>query len=278
MESVKSSTPSIKQARTISGNTGTKNTLKKPLKDKDLLSKKLKPESDYKLDIKKPTTSISSLPTPSLPDIAISSQTKEVVSRPKEKSSVEKVTEKKVEFLSRRPNIFFIKGLESFSFTVSTSSGSYDGIERMADALPGSRVYGWDQKDEMIKEIKKSAPEAPVILVGHSLGGDTAIEIAEELNTLEHGFRNVEYLVSLDAFGSDHDIIPQNVKEHLNIFGETSYFLNDGPHVARRHDKTQVTNILSSLDHTDIDDSKEVQFDIVETIQKLLSKPVDLKA
>jgi hypothetical protein len=47
-------------------------------------------------------------------------------------------------------------------------------------------------------------------------------------------------------------------------------FLKDGPHVARREEKTNVRNILSPLDHTDIDDDKEVQFEIVNLIQDTL--------
>jgi hypothetical protein len=74
----------------------------------------------------------------------------------------------------------------------------------------------------------------------------------------------------MDAVGFDHDIIPQNVKQHMNVFGEKNIFLNDGPHVARRHEKTDVKNILSPEEHIDIDDSKEIQFEVVSLIQKAL--------
>jgi hypothetical protein len=73
--------------------------------------------------------------------------------------------------------------------------------------------------------------------------------------------------------GFNNDIIPQNVKEHLNVFGESDWILNDGPHVARRHDKTQVKNILSPLDHTELDDAKDVQFEIVSSIKARLGRP-----
>ena len=130
------------------------------------------------------------------------------------------------------------------------------------------------QQEDIIKEIKKVALNQPVILVGHSFGGDTAVDIANSLDSLEHGFRSVDLLITMDSVGFNNDIIPQNVKKHLNIFGETSLFLNDGPHVARRHDKTDVKNILSPLDHTDLDDDKGHQFEIVNLIQETLGKSV----
>ena len=173
----------------------------------------------------------------------------------------------------KKPAIFFIKGLDIFSSPMNSESG-YAGLGKIAESVEGSRLYGWDQKAEMMKEIQKVHRDYPVILVGHSLGGDTAVEIADELDSLKEKFRPVDLLVTIDAIGFNHDVIPQNVKEHLNIFGERS-FLKDGPHVARREEKTNVRNILSPLDHTDIDDDRESQFEIVTLIQKALK---DIKA
>jgi hypothetical protein len=141
----------------------------------------------------------------------------------------------------------------------------------MADAVPGARVYGWDQKDEIIQEVMKTHPDYKVVLVGHSFGGDTAVEVANDLDSLENRFRPVDLLVTMDAVGFKNDVIPQNVKNHLNVFGEKSLFLNDGPHVARRNEKTKVDNILSPLDHMDIDDDKGIQFEVMNLIQKTLS-------
>ena len=219
-----------------------------------------------------PTPSIS---TPSLPDLPKPDLAKDLA-KDKIKDEVEKKAEEvqKPEIKEgtlKRPAIFFIKGLDVFS-SPSKSEGGYAGVGRIAESIEGSRLYGWDQKDEIIKEIKKVHKDYPVILVGHSLGGDTAIEIADALDSLKENFRPVDLLVTIDAIGFSHDIVPQNVKKHLNVFGESSFFLKDGPHVARREEKTSVRNILSPLDHTDIDDDKEVQFEIVNLIQETLKK------
>ena len=217
-----------------------------------------------------PTPSLS---TPSIPDLPAPEIAKDIA-----KDKIQEEAQKKVEEVKgpeikngsvKRPAIFFLKGLDLFSSPLK-SEGGYAGVGRIAENIEGSRIYGWDQKDEVIKEIKKIHPDYPVILVGHSLGGDTAVEIADELDSLKENFRSVDLLVTIDAIGFSHDIIPQNVKNHLNIFGENSLFLKDGPHVARREEKTNVRNILSPLDHTDIDDDKEVQYEIVNLIQETL--------
>jgi hypothetical protein len=236
-----------------------------------------KPSPDYKVELssKAPTSTAPSVSAPSLPDISPSKPDlpREAVKSVAKDEAKEKIAEvKKVEVKEgsvKKPAIIFIKGLDVFS-SPSKSEGGYAGVGRIAESIEGSRLYGWDQKDEIIKEIKKVNPDYPVILVGHSLGGDTAIEIADELDSLEQGFRKIDLLVTLDAIGFSHDIIPQNVKRHLNIFGESSLFLKDGPHVARREENTSVRNILSSQDHTDIDDDREIQFEIVDLIQKTL--------
>lgn len=214
-----------------------------------------------------------SLSAPSIPDLQVPDVAKDIA-----KDKIKEEAEKKVEEVKqpeikngsvKKPAIFFLKGLDLFSSPLK-SEGGYAGVGRIAENIEGSRIYGWDQKDEVIKEIQKIHPDYPVILVGHSLGGDTAVEIADELDSLKENFRSVDLLVTIDAIGFSHDIIPQNVKNHLNIFGENSLFLKDGPHVARREEKTNVRNILSPLDHTDIDDDKEVQYEIVNLIQETL--------
>lgn len=230
---------------------------------------------DYKLDLNK-NISLPSLDTP-LPVPSIPKPQKltpppelenEIKSQAQKKA--QEISTRAPEKLNQRPAIFFIQGLELFS-SPSKSEGGYAGMGKMCESIEGSRLYSWDQKDEIIEQIQKTDQKYPVVLVGHSLGGDTAIEIANSLDSLEQKFRPIDLLITVDSIGFSHDIIPQNVKKHLNIFGENS-LLKDGPHVARREEMTDVRNILSPLDHTDIDDDREVQFEIISLIQNTLGK------
>ncbi|HXH29214.1 MAG TPA: thioesterase domain-containing protein [Bacteriovoracaceae bacterium] len=232
----------------------------------------LKPSPDYKLDL----SSKGVVPIPVLPS-PVSLATEVIKEAATPKASVKEIKSSQALEVNKRdgslkkPAIFFIKGMDIFS-SPSRSEGGYTGVRKIAESIEGSRIYGWDQKDEIIKEIKKVHPDYPVILMGHSLGGDTAVEVAQELDSLEQKFRTVDLLITMDAVGFGHDIIPQNVKKHLNVFGENSGLLNDGPHVARREEKTQVRNILSPLAHTDLDDNSEIQFEIVNLIQETLNQ------
>jgi hypothetical protein len=278
-------TGAFSQTKALKGQLATKEVASKPV------AGKLPPSSspDYKVELSSkapvPDTSLSSpsLPsvpsTPDVPDLPKADLTAELA-KDQAKSKIKDEATKKIEDIKKtevkngsvkRPATFFIKGLDIFS-SPSKSEGGYAGVGRIAESIEGSRIYGWDQKAEIIKEIKKIHPDYPVILVGHSLGGDTAVEIADELDSLKENFRSIDLLVTLDAVGFSHDIIPQNVKNHLNIFGEKSLFLSDGPHVARRDEKTVVKNILSPHDHTDIDDDREIQYEIVSLIQKTLNE------
>lgn len=256
------------------------------------VSDKLLPKDspDYKLDLSSkapsvPTPPIPSLPSapslPSLPDARPELKAEDFAKDKIKEEAKEEVKEAaKVEEKAgsvKKPAIIFIKGLDILSSPSKSESG-YAGVGRIAESVKGSRIYGWDQKDEIMKEIKKVALNQPVVLVGHSFGGDTAVDIANTLDSLEHGFRPVDLLVTMDAVGFGNDIIPQNVRKHLNIFGESSLFLNDGPHVARRHEMTEVKNILSPLDHTDLDDDKSNQYEIVKLIQETLGKEVKAMA
>lgn len=230
-----------------------------------------------------PSVSAPSLPsssTPELPkfDSAVKEVAKDEIKQEAKDEALDKAkeaaktAEKAVKPGSiRKPAIVFVTGWQ-WMFSPSKSEGSYAGLERMAENVEGARLYGWDQKSDILEHIKNTHPDQPVVLVGHSLGGDTAVEVANELDSLESKFRKVDLLVTLDALGFSNDIIPQNVKQHLNVFGESSWFLNDGPHVARRHEMTDVKNILSPLDHTELDDAKDVQYEIITAIEKALGK------
>ncbi len=255
------------------------------------LGEKLLPKKDvdYKVELSSkgsapspslPTPPLPSAPSlPSLPDVKPELKAQDLAKDQVKEEAKEKVKEvAKVEEKAgtlKKPAIIFIKGLDIMSSPSKSESG-YAGVGRIAENVKGARIYGWDQKDEIIKEIKKVALNQPVILVGHSFGGDTAVDIANSLDSLEHGFRPVDLLVTMDAIGFSNDIIPQNVKKHLNIFGESSFFLNDGPHVARRHEMTDVKNILSPLDHMDLDDDKSNQYEIVKLIQDTLGKQISV--
>jgi hypothetical protein len=165
-----------------------------------------------------------------------------------------------------RPGIFFIEGLHLAS--LSSDAG---GVGDLAEAVKGGELYGWRDEDKIFEEILKRPHNQPIILVGHSLGGDTAVNIANRLNSLKGGFRKVNLLVTMDSVGFGNDIIPQNVKKNLNFISDNDYFFNDGPNIARNAKLTDVENFLRTEEHTDIDESQDVHFEIVTNIKDVIS-------
>ena len=175
----------------------------------------------------------------------------------------------------KKPAIFFIGGLNMVS---GVSAGPYDGMKLMAESVDGARYYEWDQVHQMTKEILKRRKDQAIVLIGHSLGGDTAVELAHQLNKLENGFRQVDLLVTVDSVGKGNDIIPSNVKKNLNIIGRDQGVFNDGPNIADNSEKTKIENILRNEEHTEIDNSREVQADIIHAItDAIFQKKYELK-
>jgi len=164
----------------------------------------------------------------------------------------------------REPAIFFIRGFELI--------GLNDGgdLKTMSDNIPGAEYFSWQDEDKMIEEIKRRPMDKPVVLVGHGMGSDTAVNIAQKLNKAEHGFRRVDLLVTMNSFGFNNDIIPQNVGKNLNFISDESSLFNDGPNIARKSDLTNVMNELRVEGHDEIVESSEVQFKIFNGINDLL--------
>lgn len=167
----------------------------------------------------------------------------------------------------KKPAVIFIEGFSMFGI----SNG--DGIKDMADNYPGAKRFSWEEHGKIMDEIKKHAPDQPLVLVGHSFGGDTAIEVANELNSPKNAFRAVDLIVSIDAVGMNKTVIPVNVKSNLNYFGEGLLpFVHGDPTVARNTKYTEVTNELRSDMHSKMDDNPEVQFEIFNKINDVLGK------
>jgi len=169
----------------------------------------------------------------------------------------------------QKPGVFFVSGFDWFG--AGSVKGNYDGIQDMADAIDGAEHFAWDNQSDIIEEIKKRSPDQPIVLVGHSFGGDSVVEIAEELNTIENGFRTIDLLVTLDSVGFDNDIIPQNVKKNINFLAQGPYdFLNDGPNIARNYNRTEVDNYLRPELHADLDDATDIQIEVLEAIKNIV--------
>lgn len=176
-----------------------------------------------------------------------------------------KIAELKKDERIKKPAIFF--------FTGHAFEGK--GLKELSDFYPGAELFDYDQKDKAMELILKREATMPVALIGHGLGADTAIEVAKDLNKVEHGFRRVDLLISLDALGFNNDLIPQNVTKNINFIGNQEDFwglFNDSPKMAKNSTITQVENILRPESHNAIDDAEDIRFKIFQHLQNLRPK------
>lgn len=168
--------------------------------------------------------------------------------------------------VSEGPGIYFISGFKLFN------GAKGDGIEEMASHMEGAQHYSWVHESDILEDIARKEQHEPIILVGHSLGGNAAVKIAHQLNSAAHGFRPVELMVTMDSFGLDNDVIPANVKKNLNFIGHRNIFLNDGPNIARDSERTQVVNELRDEMHTQIDNAPDIQEKVYRKIAGAVSE------
>jgi RHS repeat-associated protein len=188
---------------------------------------------------------------------------------------------------------FYVRGMNSGGIKEKNSSGVYTLYQRslkekIVCEQPSDRYYDEplvnpltdlvlrrDSDDIIVKDIEafhKLYPNEPIILVGHSWGADTAVEVAEKLNKL--GI-SIDLLVTIDAIGKSSavdlsgDTIPSNVKENLNFYQRNEGEILQGGANTAASSKTHVINYnmtytdgyssTRSVTHTNIDDNRFIQ-------------------
>lgn len=179
--------------------------------------------------------------------------------------NLQKVEKLKAERLVDKPGVFVLGSLSPLGLNLIS-----DGLEDIAQGIPEATYHDYDDVEQIIAAIKKREKAQPIILVGHGLGGDSAVEIAQKLNSVEHGFRKIDLLVTLDSQGKDNDLIPQNVVKNLNYIGKEQGWLNDEPNMPMDMKRTTVINNLREEGHLSLDNSEAVQMEIVENINNLI--------
>lgn len=245
-------------------------------------------DKDYKVDLSSRSkelgeslkASSSDISTPDLPSTPELDTVADEIGKEAVKETAKKAVEKATKVNRREygsleePGVFFISGFELFG--TSSTDGHYDGIGQMAAASNYGQIFSWDQKEEILDAIYARKSNQPLVLVGHSLGGDTAMEIAEELNSAENKFRTVDLVITLDSVGYDNDVVPENVRANFNFSTEGSWLgiLSDSPNIAKDYQKTFVQNFLRKEDHTELDNAQDIQKGILASIDELTNRSV----
>lgn len=148
-----------------------------------------------------------------------------------------------------------------FSGFSGTSSGAFPGVHQMiTDSTIGGRIpgpqaqYTYSDVNNAVRFIEHALqqdPSQPVVLIGHSFGGDAAIETAKKLAVKEI---YVDLMVQIESVGVGDEDKPDNVVQGVNIWSISRQGLNGAKQV-RGSDNIGVDGTT----HTGIDEAAQTR-------------------
>lgn len=146
-----------------------------------------------------------------------------------------------------------------------------DRIKRIGLAADVETYLMWRPICEQAIRDYRRDPQ-PIILIGHSMGGDSALAFAEALNAENIP---VSLLVTYDPSRIADDV-PPNVERYINIF-QSSNFMGGGNVVqgTRFHGHYASFNLKehSELIHINIEKADRIQEQLVAKIRELAATP-----
>ena len=152
------------------------------------------------------------------------------------------------------------------------------GIDKLADRIKRAGIAAevqtylmWRQvADEAIRDYRRDP--APITLIGHSMGGDSAVDFAETLN--QAGIP-VNLLVTYDPTRIADDV-PPNVERYINIY-QSKNIMGGGNVVqgARFHGHYASYNLKehNEIVHINIEKADRIQHQLLDKIVQLAATP-----
>jgi hypothetical protein len=128
--------------------------------------------------------------------------------------------------------------------------------------------------DQAVQEYRRDP--APIVLIGHSMGGDSALAFAQRLNSENIP---VSLLVTYDPTRIADDV-PPNVERYINIF-QSSNLMGGGNVVqaSRFHGHYASFNLKdhSEIIHINIEKAERIQEQLVRKIAELSATPAEVQ-
>ncbi len=178
-------------------------------------------------------------------------------------AAAEKVTEP-------RGRVYLFRGVAGLIYS--------RGIDTLADRIKRAGITAevqtylmWRQvADEAIRDYRRDP--APITLIGHSMGGDSAVDFAETLN--QAGIP-VNLLVTYDPTRIADDV-PPNVERYINIY-QSKNIMGGGNVVqgARFHGHYASYNLKehNEIVHINIEKADRIQHQLLDKIVQLAATP-----
>ncbi|WP_246725969.1 lipase [Rhizobium lusitanum] len=163
-----------------------------------------------------------------------------------------------------RPEVYLLRGLANIFSTGLDEIGrklQADGIDARVEAFTAWRSIS----DKIVGDRQKYGKQ-PIALVGHSLGANAIISLAEELD--KHHIQ-VDYIASFAA--TSPDPLPGNVKRAVNFYFASRSWglpLSGGPRFAGRLENRDCSGDLR-INHFNVEKQSALQDSVVRDIRRV---------
>ena len=135
-----------------------------------------------------------------------------------------------------------------------------------------SRVFGFFEQRAAFDYIRQHNDLSTLVLIGHSLGGDSVIELADTL--LRPAGASVDLAIQIDSVGIGDEVLSQNVARGINYFQRsTGFFEPQGATFVRGSENLNVELLFNdpTITHTSIDNDFRLHDVIVQNIRNALA-------
>jgi alpha-beta hydrolase superfamily lysophospholipase len=157
-----------------------------------------------------------------------------------------------------RAHVYLLRGLMNI-FSL--------GMDTLAEQLKGRGVYAtvhnyaeWQTLADRAAADYKAGKEAPIILIGHSLGADAVMEMAAYL-----GRKGVPVALVVPFDGTQSFAASDNVARVLNLTQRDYAYMRRGPGFKGTLDNVDVSSDRS-IDHINIDKSPRLHARVVAAV------------
>jgi hypothetical protein len=174
------------------------------------------------------------------------------------------------EIVEPRGRAYLFRGVAGLIYSRGMD-GLADRIRQAGIAASVQTYLIWrDAADQAIQDYRRDP--APIVLIGHSMGGDSALAFAERLSNENIP---VSLLVTYDPTRIADDV-PPNVERYINIF-QSSNIMGGGNVVqgSRFHGHYASFNLKdhSEIVHINIEKAERIQEQLVRKIAELSATP-----
>lgn len=164
-------------------------------------------------------------------------------------------------------SVYLLRGLADV-FSLGMNKLARELRQRGVDAVVTNHIKGVEIAGELAREYRTDKKMLPIIIVGHSLGGNKALIMSQQLAGSDIPVRLVVLFDATVAIP-----VPLNVEEVLNLHKPSKFgvAVNGAPGYKGEIENIDVSDI-ASVGHISIDKSKALHAIVIERILGVLGE------